>query len=69
MTSSSLYPTKYLSEFFVPYNSFLETNILSTSKQCILNIFLFLQKLLLLIFYLQNLCSFHSFLYLAGKEM
>ena len=33
---------KYLSEFVVPYDSFLETNILSTSKSCILNSFLFL---------------------------
>ena len=32
---------KYLSEFFVPYDSFLETNILLTSKSCILNVFPF----------------------------
>ena len=30
---------KYLSEFFVPYDSFLETNILLTSKSCNLNSF------------------------------
>ena len=33
---------KYLSEFFVPYDSFLETNTLLTSKSYILNSFLFL---------------------------
>ena len=32
---------KYLSEFFVPYDSFLEINILLTSKSCKLNSFLF----------------------------
>ena len=31
MASSSLYPIKYLDEFFVPYDSFLETNILLIS--------------------------------------
>ena len=31
----------YLSECFVPYNSFLETNILLTSKSCKLNSCLF----------------------------
>ena len=29
---------KYLSEFFVPSDSFLETNILLTSKSCILKV-------------------------------
>ena len=33
---------KYLSEFFVPCDSFLETNILLASKSCILNSLLFL---------------------------
>ena len=59
----------YLDEFFVPYDSVLETNILLTSMSSILNIFLFLKKLLLLISCLQNLCSFHSFLYLVKKKM
>ena len=36
ITSLSLYPTKYLNEFFVPYGSSLETNILSTSMSSIL---------------------------------
>ena len=38
----SLYPMKYFNEFFVPYDSFLETNILLTSKPCTLNSSLFL---------------------------
>ena len=50
MTSSSLHPMKYLSELFEPCDSFLQTNILLTSKSCISNSFLFLQKLRLLIF-------------------
>ena len=33
---------KYLSDFFVPYDSFLETNILLASMSCKLNNFLFL---------------------------
>ena len=39
MTSLSLYLTKYLIDLFVPYGSLLETNILSTSMLCILNVF------------------------------
>ena len=41
MTSLLLYPMKYLSEFFVPYGSFFQTNILSRSMSSILNSFLF----------------------------
>ena len=41
MTSSLLYPMKYLSEF-LPYDSLLETNILLISVPYILNSFLFL---------------------------
>ena len=41
MTSSSLYPMKHLSEFFVPYDSFFEINILSKLIY-LLNSFLFL---------------------------
>ena len=55
---------KYLSEFFVPYDSFLETNILLTSKPCILNSFLLLQKLLLLIFLSLNFLYHFFYLYL-----
>ena len=40
--SLSLYPIKYLNEFFVPYGSFLETNILLTLMSSILFIFLYL---------------------------
>ena len=39
MTSLSLYPTKYLIDLFVPYGSFLETNIFSKSMSYILNFF------------------------------
>ena len=68
MTSSSLYPMKYLSELFVPYDSFLETDILLTFKSCILNRFLLCKNYFCSLFYLQNLCSFHSFLYLTQKK-
>ena len=50
---------KYLSEFFAPFDSFFETNILLISISFKLNNFLFLQKL----------CSFHSFLYLSEKNV
>ena len=42
MTSLSFYPIKYLSEFFIPYDSVLETSILLISTSFILNSFLFL---------------------------
>ena len=41
ITSVLLYPIKYLNEFFVPYSSSLETNILLTSMLSILATFLF----------------------------
>ena len=57
---------KYLSEFFVPYDTFSGTNILLTCKSCILNSFLFMQKLLLLIYLSSKFMPlFHSFLYLV----
>ena len=60
---------KYLSEFFVPYDSFLQTNILLASMSVKLNSFLFLLKLSpKFSLYHQNLCSFHSFLYLSEKK-
>ena len=37
VSSSSLYAIKYLSEFFVPYDSFLETNILLITMSSTLN--------------------------------
>ena len=39
--SLSLYPIKYLNEFFVSYGSFLETNILLALMSSILFIFYF----------------------------
>ena len=42
ITRLSLYPIKYLDELYLPYCSFLETNILLASIPSILNIFLFL---------------------------
>ena len=59
-SSLSLYPIKYLNEFFVPYSSSLETNILLASMSSILVSFLLSH--FFLFFYLQNLCSFsHSY--------
>ena len=40
MTSSSLYPMKFLDGFFVPYDSLFETNISLTSMSSIVNSFL-----------------------------
>ena len=42
MALLSLYPIKHLNELYLPYYSFLETNILLTSISSILNIYLFL---------------------------
>ena len=42
ITSLLLYLIKYLNELYLPYCSFLDTNILLTSISSILNIFLFL---------------------------
>ena len=42
MISLSLYPIKYLREFFVPNDYFLEANILLTLMSSVLYIFLFL---------------------------
>ena len=68
ITSTSLYAIKYLSEFFEPYDSPLECNVLLTSMSSILITFLFLQKSLFLFFCLGNSCSFHSFLYSLKKS-
>ena len=43
MTLSSLYPIKYLSEFFVPYGSLLEINILLTLMSSILKFLVFVK--------------------------
>ena len=59
---------KYLDEFFVPYDSYFETNILLASKSCILNIFLFLQKLLLLVFLSSKFMVFPPIFILSEKK-
>ena len=53
---------KYLSEFFVPYDSFFETNILLTSKLYKLNNFL-------LIFLSSKMMLFPLILILAEKNV
>ena len=53
MISSSLYPIKYLNEFFVPSNSSLETNILLTSMSCILNSFFLIKNIFVHFFVLK----------------
>ena len=42
ITSLSLYPIKYLNEFFVPDGSSLETSVLLISMLSILDTFMFL---------------------------
>ena len=60
---------KYLSEFCVPYDSTFETNILLTSMTFKLNIYIFFYKSYFYCYcYHQNLCFFHSFLYLSEKN-
>ena len=59
----------YLSEFFVPYDYFLETNVLLRSKSCILNSFLFLQEVLLLIFLSSKFLLFLFILYSAENKL
>ena len=64
MASLSLYPIKYLNEFFAPYGSSLETNILSTSMSSILVTFLFLQKSLFYFFVSKvYVLSTHSYIW------
>ena len=51
MSSLSLYPIKYLIDFFEPYGSSLETNILLTSKFiCLKGFFVFVEFTLLVFF-------------------
>ena len=59
---------KYLSEFFVPYDTFSGTNILLTCKSCILNSFLFMQKLLLLIYLSSKFMLFPLILILGENK-
>ena len=56
---------KYLREFFVPYDSFFETNILLASMSFKLNSFFSYKSYFS--FYHQNLYSFHSFLYKVSQ--
>ena len=69
-TSLSLYPIMYLNELFLPYNAFLETNILSTSIPSTLNSFCFClyRSHLFWFFCCWNLYCFHSFLYTMKKK-
>ena len=69
ITSLSLYPIKYLNEFFVPYGSSLETNILLKSMPSILITFCFRKSHFFLLFCHRNLCSFRSFLYAVKKKV
>ena len=68
ITSLSLYPIKYLNEFFVPYDSSLETNILSTSMPSIFVTFCFYKSLFLIFFISKIYVFFYSFLYLVKKK-
>ena len=61
-SSSSLYPRKYLSDYF------LETNILITTKSCILNSFLFLVEIIFLDFLIIKIYAPSSIL-IVGKKM
>ena len=64
----SLYLMKYLTDLFVPYDSFFETNILSTLMSSIVNSFLFLWKLLFLIFFLSKIMLFPLILISGEKK-
>ena len=65
LITSSLYSMKYLTDLFLPYGSFFETNILLTLISSILNIFLFFVKNTFFdFFYLQNSHSSHSFFFI-----
>ena len=60
---------KHLDEPFLPYDSFSETNILLTSMSFKINNFLFLQKLLLLIFLSSKFMLFPPILIIVRKKM
>ena len=61
ITSLSLYPIKYLNEFFVPYDSSLETNISLTSMS-IGYFFVFIKVTLLKFFVFKiYVLSIHSY--------
>ena len=59
---------KYLSEFFVPYDSFLESNILLAFKSCILNSFVVIKSTFVDFFVLKIYAlSTHSYTWLKKK--
>ena len=69
--SLSLYPIKYLSELYLPYFSFSETSILSTSRLFILIFFVcfcYCRSHFFCFFCGRNLCYFHLFLYSVKKK-
>ena len=43
ITSLSLYPIKYLNEFLLPYDSFLETNIIYVNVFNVIYLFVFVE--------------------------
>ena len=57
MMSLSLYPIRYLRDFFVPYDSFLETNILLTSMSSILYFFVFAEGTFIFFYFFCKRCS------------
>ena len=60
---------KYLSEFFVPYYSFLGTNILLTSKSCILNSFLFFVEITFVDLFIIKTSALSTHFYTGLKKM
>ena len=61
MTTSWLYPMKYLSKIFVPYGSFLKDCIVLTSMSSIL-VFFYIKITLVEIFIMKNyVLSTHSY--------
>ena len=67
ISSSSLYPIKYLIDLFAPYGSLFEINILLTSISSILITFLFLQKSLFFTFLSRKL-MFSSLVVICGEK-
>ena len=64
MSSLLSYPIKYLNEYFLPYDSLLETIILLMSMSPVLKIiFCFNKNYSYLVFYNWKVYSFHSFFY------
>ena len=68
ITSLSLYPIKYLNEFFVPYGSSLETNILLTSMSSILFASLFFYKSRFFLFFLSLKFTIFLLILILGEK-